>query len=151
MSYTINKNSLALLDIDIYALKRRTDLLVIALEMKLDGRLTESWRAFYTEMYNSLTSVEQLPYLVTERVFPESHYIIDGPKRITSKFLKKKFKEIVKCSNQLSKNAAQLDNMIKNDQSHVANLRSHIIWENWLTDVKDINYEIADAKGMFID
>ena len=149
-SHLKNKTTLSILEFEVYGFKRRSDLLVIAAEHKLDGRLTEKWRSFYTHIYNSLNNIDQLPFLISEKKYPESHYNWVGPQRIDPKYFEKGFKQIAVRADSLCKNAHGFNAEVKEDVSLIASIRTGLVWVEWLDMLEEIYYDIHDTKEILV-
>lgn len=99
------------LERDLYALKRRVNLVVNIIEMKMERRLSEKWDFWLTLFYNSLQRIEALPYLISEKDFPESHYRINYRARYDLAYFRKQFADFDQRARKLQADAELLNNM----------------------------------------
>ena len=142
--------TLVKLERDFYAVKRRVDLLITTIDFKQDGhRLSEEWDTILTLSYNSIDEIEILPYLISKKTFPDSHYHAFEGTRITLQKFKQMMVDVAEKLSDLYDSALKLNGARENDPHVLESLNPEVDWENWLEILEKSNEEIQVVVGEY--
>jgi hypothetical protein len=143
--------TIATLERDFYALRRRVNLVVMVIEFKMERRLTEKWDFLLTHFYNCLNKIDVMPYLISEKTFPESHYVIIEPRRNELGYYRKKFKDILERCQKICSDTERLNNDKKHNPSLLVGLNPTIDFDEWMDDMKAATGEVQYILGEIED
>ena len=136
------------LDKDLYEIKSRVDALITLTEIVAEEQPEEEADLFGTLIYNAISRIEELPYLVSSHEFPAFYYDLSHIRSITTGLLKEKLTEVEKLLIILQKEVLQLS---EEDKAFVTFISGHqlpVNWNDW-TDILETAIEEIRGAMMF--
>ncbi len=136
------------LDKDLYEIKTRVDALTTLTEIVAEEQPEEESDLFGTLVYNAISRIEVLPYLVSSNEFPAFHYDLSHIRNITTDLLKEKLLEI---KNLLTTLHGQVLHLSEEDKAFVSFASGHLLpgnWHDW-TDILETAIEEIHGAMMF--
>ena len=123
--------TLAGIDTEVYRIKRRANLLLIVIDIKLGRKIGRSKRDYLVSLSSILTEMHAIPYLLNEKEYPRSHYQISNRQTRYPEIVKL-YKEIIGINRELLAKIVAMEMLYVKTTLEIKRLEPIELWDDWV-------------------